>query len=82
MLELEAKLRQQQNVFESIRVERNSLQKQLLDATSQVSELKTKLKVSMHQSEQLKEDISSKEELLLKQENILRKVNKEKENLK
>lgn len=72
----------QQNLFEAVRAERNGLQKSLQEANAEAIELKNKLKVSSHQSEQLKEDISTKEQQLIREENVLRKVTKEKENLR
>ncbi|XP_076265822.1 cilia- and flagella-associated protein 58-like [Rhynchophorus ferrugineus] len=80
--ENENKIRQQQNVYEAIRADRNSLQKVLQEATAECGELRRKLKIVFHQTEQLKEDISVKEKLLIKDENIMRKITKEKENLK
>lgn len=82
LAENENRLRMQQNLFEAVRAERNGLQKSLQEANAEAVELKNKLKVSSHQSEQLKEDISTKEQQLIREENILRKVTKEKENLK
>lgn len=82
LAENENRLRMQQNLFEAVRAERNGLQKSLQEANAETIELKTKLKVSSHQSEQLKEDISMKEQQLIKEENILRKITKEKENLR
>lgn len=82
LLETESKLRQQQNLFEVVRADRNAFQKQLQESLAECGELRAKLKISTHQAEQLKEDIAAKEAMLLKSENILRKVNKEKENLK
>lgn len=79
--ELENKIRMQQNLFEAVNADRNSLQKTLLEVSAEIGELKEKLKISSHQTEQLKEDISTKEQLLVKEETILRKVTKEKENL-
>lgn len=78
---MDNKMRMQQNLFEAIRADRNALQKNLQETTAEIGELKTKLKITSHQTEQLKEDISTKEQLLIKEENILRKVTKEKENL-
>lgn len=79
--ELENKIRMQQNLFEAVNADKNSLQKTLLETSAEIGELKEKLKISSHQTEQLKEDISMKEQLLVKEETILRKVTKEKENL-
>ncbi|KAL1494784.1 hypothetical protein ABEB36_010327 [Hypothenemus hampei] len=75
-------IRQHKNTYEAIRADRNSLQKTLQEATAECGELKKKLKIVVHQTEQLKEDISMKEKLLIKDENIMRKINKEKDNLK
>lgn len=72
----------QLNLFDAVRAERNALQKNLQEANAESSELKTKLKVTSHQTEQLKEDIAMKEQQLIKEEIILRKVTKEKENLR
>lgn len=80
--EQEHKLRQQQNVYEAIRTDRNALQKLLQESSAECNELKKKLKIVFHQIEQMKEDIGMKEKLLIKDENVIRKVNKEKENLK
>lgn len=72
----------QQNLFEGVRAERNGLQKLLQESTSECGELKNKLKVSSHQSEQLKEDIAMKEQELIREETVLRKMTKEKDNLR
>ncbi|XP_017780088.1 PREDICTED: cilia- and flagella-associated protein 58-like [Nicrophorus vespilloides] len=80
--ENENKLRMQQNMFDAVRADKNALQKSLQEANAEGHELKSKLKTNMHQTEQLKEDISMKEQLLIKEETILRKITKEKENMK
>ncbi|KAF2901963.1 hypothetical protein ILUMI_04223 [Ignelater luminosus] len=82
LAENETRLRMQQNLFEGVRAERNGLQKALQESAAECGELKNKLKVSSHQSEQLKEDIAMKEQQLIREENILRKMTKEKENLR
>ncbi|KAK4875268.1 hypothetical protein RN001_011690 [Aquatica leii] len=82
LTENESKLRTQQNLFETIRAERNNLLKTLQETTTECGELKSKLKISSHQSEQLKEDISMKERELIREENILRKMTKEKEKMR
>ncbi|CAH2007025.1 unnamed protein product [Acanthoscelides obtectus] len=80
--ELENKVRQQQNLYEAMRSDRNSLQKLLQESTAETGELKKKLKILFHHIEQLKEDIGQKEKQLIKDENVMRKLNKEKDNLK
>lgn len=80
--EQENKIRQQQNLYEAIRADRNALQKSLQEASAETGELKKKLKILFHQIEQLKEDIGMKERQIIKDENAMRKMTKEKENLK
>ncbi|CAG9771320.1 unnamed protein product [Ceutorhynchus assimilis] len=80
--EKEMQVRQQQNIYEAIRADRNSLQKSLQESTAECGELKKKLKIVFHQTEQLKEDVAMKEKLLVKDENTLRKAAKEKDNLR
>lgn len=78
----ENRLRMQQNLYDTVRAERNTLEKSLQESNAESWELKKKLKINSHQIEQLKEDVSTKEQLLIKEENIMRKIVKEKENLK
>lgn len=68
LAETEAKYRQQQNMFETVRAERNACGKSLTEAHDEIQELKNKLKVLSHQIEQLKEDIVTKESQLIKEE--------------
>lgn len=82
MSDQDTHVRQQHNMYESMRSERNALQKTLQESTAESQELRKKLKIVMHQTEQLKEDISMKEKQLIKDETIMRKITKEKENLK
>lgn len=80
--ERDNRLRMQQNLFDAVRSDRNALQKTLQESTAEAGELKKKVKITLHQIEQLKEDISMKEQQLIKEENVFRKVLKEKENLR
>ncbi|XP_015433569.1 PREDICTED: cilia- and flagella-associated protein 58-like [Dufourea novaeangliae] len=82
LAESETKYRQLQTLFESVRTERNSLNKSLTEVQDEVQELKHKLKVVNHQTEQLKEDIVTKEANLIKEEFLRGRVEKEKEGLK
>ncbi|XP_076643190.1 cilia- and flagella-associated protein 58 isoform X2 [Halictus rubicundus] len=82
LAEAETRHRQQQNLFESVRAERNSLNKSLIEAHDDIQELKNKLTVVGHQIEQLKEDIVAKEAGLIKEEFLRGKVEKEREALK
>lgn len=68
MAEANAKFRQQQNLFETVRAERNTSGKALAEAQDEIQELKSKLKIMNHQIEQLKEDLSTKDTSLVKDE--------------
>ncbi|XP_014470458.1 PREDICTED: cilia- and flagella-associated protein 58-like [Dinoponera quadriceps] len=76
------KYRQQQSLFEVIRAERNLYRKNLTETQEEVKDLRRKLKITSQQVEQLKEDIATKESNLVKQEFILGRIEKEKEDLK
>ncbi|CAN0079191.1 unnamed protein product, partial [Sphacelaria rigidula] len=52
----EVKLKQQQQLYESVRSDRNLYSKNLIEAQDEIAEMKRKLKIMNHQIEQLKED--------------------------
>jgi predicted nucleic acid-binding Zn-ribbon protein len=60
-IEFEAKLKQQQNLYEAVRSDRNLYSKNLLEAQDEVAELKRKFKIAAHQIQQLKDEIEAKE---------------------
>ncbi|KAL2726697.1 cilia- and flagella-associated protein 58-like [Vespula squamosa] len=78
----ESKYRQQQNLFEIVRAEKNSCHKSLIEAQDDIQELKSKLQITNQQIEQLKEDISMKEADLIKKEFVLGRVEAERETLR
>ncbi|XP_024936325.1 cilia- and flagella-associated protein 58 isoform X2 [Cephus cinctus] len=82
LVEAETKYRQQQNLFEAVRADRNSCSKSLIEAQDEIQELKSNFKITNHQIEQLKEDVATKEASLIKEEFLLGKAEKEKESLK
>ncbi|XP_018404761.1 PREDICTED: cilia- and flagella-associated protein 58-like [Cyphomyrmex costatus] len=82
LVDSETKYRQHQSLFEAVRAERNLCNRNLIETQEEVQDLKNKLKVTSQQTEQLKEDITMKEANLVKKEFLLRKVEKEKEELK
>ena len=53
-IEFEAKLKQQQNLYEAVRSEKNLYSKNLLEAQDDVAELNRKFKIAQHQITQLK----------------------------
>ena len=54
----ESKLKQQQNLYEGVRADRNLYSKNLIEAQDEIQEMKRKFKIMNHQIEQLKEEIS------------------------
>ena len=68
MAEAEAKLRQQQTLFEDVRTERNAYKKSLAGAQDEIAELKERVRALNAQIDQLKEQLAAKEASLLKQE--------------
>ncbi|CAL8087230.1 unnamed protein product [Calicophoron daubneyi] len=79
--EAETKLKQQQNLYEAVRSDRNLYSKNLIEAQDEISEMKRKLKILSHQIDQLKDDISVKEATLVKENMDRQRVEKEREQL-
>lgn len=67
IMEGEAKLKQQQNLYEAVRADRNLYSKNLIEAQDEIQEMKRKFKIMQHQIEQLKEEITGKDLYLLKE---------------
>ena len=80
--EAETKLKQQQNLYEAVRSDRNLYSKNLIESQDEITEMKRKLKIMNHQIDQLKEEISAKEAALVKEQLEHQRVEKEKEALK
>eukprot|EP00899_Mesostigma_viride_P002905 jgi/Mesvir1/12615/Mv16076-RA.1 len=78
----ENKLKQQQNLYEAVRSDRNLYSKNLIEAQDEIAEMKRKFKIMNHQIEQLKEEISAKDVALVKEHFDHMKVDKEKESLR
>lgn len=68
LVDAETKYRQHQSLFEAVRTERNLCNRSLVEAQEEVRDLKSKLKTTSQQIEQLKEDIAMKEANLVKEE--------------
>lgn len=66
-MEGEASIKQQQNLYEVVRAERNVNSKKLLEAQGEIDEMKRKFKVMNHLVEQLKEEINSKDVAIIKE---------------
>ncbi|XP_068113940.1 cilia- and flagella-associated protein 58 [Hyperolius riggenbachi] len=82
IVEAETKLKQQQNLYEAVRSDRNLYSKNLIEAQDEITEMKRKLKIMNHQVDQLKEEISTKESALVKVHLDNLRIEKEKEALK
>ncbi|KAK3530439.1 hypothetical protein QTP86_024351, partial [Hemibagrus guttatus] len=80
--EAETKLKQQQNLYEAIRAERNNYSKNLLDAQHEIMDMKRKIKSMSQETGQLTEEIKSKEAALVKEHLEFQRIEKEKEALK
>eukprot|EP00955_Chlamydomonas_euryale_P009494 101406-Chlamydomonas_euryale.AAC.4 len=78
----EGRLKQQQNLYEAVRADRNLYSKNLIEAQDEIQEMKRKFKIMQHQIEQLKEEISAKDLALVKEHFDHMKVEKEKEALR
>lgn len=82
IMESESRLKQQQNLYEAVRTDRNVYSKQLIESQEEIGSMKRKFKIMNHQIEQLKEEITSKDHALVKEHFDHHKVDKEKEVLK
>jgi len=80
--EAETKLKQQQNLYEAVRADRNLYSKNLVESQDEIAEMRRKFKIMNHQIEQLKEEIRAKDDALVKEHFDRKKVEKEKEALK
>jgi len=78
----ESKLRQQQNLYEGVRADRNMYSKNLVAAQDEISEMRRKFKIMNQQVEQLKEEIGAKDIALVKEHFDHMKVEKEKASLR
>jgi chromosome segregation ATPase len=70
LADADAKLRQQQGLYETVRAERNLHSKNLIEAQGEIADMKRKLKIMNHQIDQLKDEIASKEASLAKEHSV------------
>lgn len=66
-IETESKLKQQQNLYEAVRSDRNLYSKNLTETQEEIAEIKRKYRIVNHQISQLKEEIDAKEIALSKE---------------
>lgn len=65
--EWESKLKQQQQLYETVRTDRNHYSKNLIEAQDEIAEMRKKIKIMDHQIEQLKEEITAKDQAIVKE---------------
>ena len=81
-IEFHAKLKQQQNLYEAVRSDRNLYSKNLIEAQDELAEFRRKFKIATHQISQLKDEIEAKDAALTKEHYELHKIKKESDNTK
>eukprot|EP01013_Petalomonas_cantuscygni_P022822 TRINITY_DN44143_c0_g1_i1.p1 TRINITY_DN44143_c0_g1~~TRINITY_DN44143_c0_g1_i1.p1 ORF type:complete len:881 (+),score=280.53 TRINITY_DN44143_c0_g1_i1:168-2810(+) len=79
LAEAEARLRQQQALYEGVRAERNVYSKNLLEATDEVGEMKRKFRILAHQVDQLKDEVAAKDRTIAEERTVQKKKEKEAE---
>lgn len=77
----ESKLRQQQALYESVRSDRNHYSKGLIEAQDEIAELRKKFKIMGHQIEQLKDEVASKDQAIVKEHYEFQRAEKLRENV-
>ena len=78
----ESKLKQQQNLYEAVRSDRNLYAKNLIESQDEIAEMKRRFKVMTRQIEQLKEEIQAKDTSLVREHFEHQRVAMEREGLK
>lgn len=80
-MEYEAKMKQQQALYESVRAERNLFNKNAIEASDEVIELKRKFKIASHNIANLKDEIDRKNQSLTNEHHTLGMVQRDKQKL-
>lgn len=78
--EWESRLRQQQQLYESVRGDRNKYSKGLIEAQDDIAELRKKSKIMSHQIDQLKEEVATKDQAIVNEHFEFQKADKIREN--
>ncbi|KAJ3342221.1 hypothetical protein HDU93_003013 [Gonapodya sp. JEL0774] len=81
IVEMEKRIEEQQALYETVRADRNHYSSSLLEAQDEIGETKRKLKIVLHQLEQLKEEVAAKDKDITKARFEASKFEKEKEQL-
>ncbi len=78
----DAKLRQQQALYRTVRADANAYSKSLVEAQAEIADIRRRFKVMLHQTEQLKEEIHAKDKDLVREHFVHVKAEKEIEMLR
>lgn len=81
-LEAESRLKQQQNLCEAVRSDRNLYSKNLIESQDMIAELRRNFKIYHHQIEQLKEEIEAKTADLKEKQSKASKLSGQNEGIK
>jgi chromosome segregation ATPase len=81
IIDWESKLKQQQQLYESVRTDRNHYSKQLIESQDEIAEMRKKIKIMDHQIEQLKEEIITKDQAIVKEYFDYQRVEKLREHI-
>jgi chromosome segregation ATPase len=76
LADTEAKLQQQQQLYESVRADRNHYSKNLIGAQDEIAEMRKKFKIMDHQIEQLKEEVGAKDQAIVKEHHDFQRAEK------
>jgi chromosome segregation ATPase len=71
IIEGKNKEKHQQQLYEAVRADRNHYSKGLRESQNEIAELKKKFKILGHQIEQLKEEISLKDQAIVKRNMVI-----------
>ena len=82
IVDVEQKLKQQQNLFEAMKADRNNYSKNLIESQDEINEMKGKIRVLGHQIEQLKKEIHGKDTIIEKCQHDQHQAEKERDRLK
>ncbi|KAL5110561.1 Cilia and flagella-associated protein 58 [Taenia crassiceps] len=79
--EAQTKLKQQENLYEAVRSDRNLYSKNLIEAQDEISEMKRKLHLMAHRISQLKEEIANKDAMVVQETAECVRMTRERDNM-
>ncbi|VDN95961.1 unnamed protein product [Rodentolepis nana] len=79
--EAQTKLKQQENLYEAVKSDRNLYSKNLIEAQEEISELKRKLNIMTQKIGQIKDEIASKDVLMVQETAECNKISQEQNDL-